>query len=416
MSLMRTRPQPNEVVFEGDCIEVVPQVVAEPVDLVYLDPPFFTQKIHKLKTRDRSREFSFRDVWASQNEYAAFLHARISVMREALAPTGSIFFHCDRRSAHIARGILDDVFGVSNFRAEIVWCYRRWSNAQRSLLPCHQVIFFYSKTKEYKFNTIYTEYSPSTNVDQILQRRKRDSHGKSVYAIGKDGRPESNGEKRGVPLSDVWDIPYLNPKAKERVGYPTQKPIALLERIIEISTDAEDLVLDPFCGSGSMLVAAALSGRRAIGVDVSPEAVQLARKRLVAPAKSRSTLLEEGRESFRNADSSVLRHLAGLDVVPVQRNKGIDALLAKPFDDRPVPIRVQRPGESFGTALAALERAARTKHAHRMILVLTSDSREPSADALLDRGVVVVRSAALQVAVAMGGSDVPPGQTALFEG
>lgn len=111
------------------------------------------------------------------------------------------------------------------------------------------------------FNPQFVEYSPSTNVDQILQQRTRDASGKSVYRKDINGTILSNGAKRGVPLGDVWDIPYLNPKARERVGYPTQKPILLLERIIQLSTQVGDVVLDPCCGSGTTLVAAKLLQR-----------------------------------------------------------------------------------------------------------------------------------------------------------
>lgn len=98
-------------------------------------------------------------------------------------------------------------------------------------MPSHQNIYFYSKTKDFKFNTIYTPYSETTNVDQILQRRTRDEHNKSIYGVDEKGQSKFADKKKGVPLNDVWEIPYLNPKAKERVGYPTQKPVLLLERI-----------------------------------------------------------------------------------------------------------------------------------------------------------------------------------------
>ncbi len=164
--------------------------------------------------------------------------------------------------------LLDEVFGSENFRSEIIWHYRRWSNSQRGLLPAHQTILYYSKTDTYTFNEKLTEYSLATNVDQILQRRSRDDSNKSVYDRDENGNVVSNGPKRGVPLSDVWDIPFLNPKAKERTGYPTQKPLLLLERIISLATNEGDCVLDPFCGSGTTLVAAQSLNRTAMGVDV----------------------------------------------------------------------------------------------------------------------------------------------------
>ncbi|HJT33449.1 MAG TPA: site-specific DNA-methyltransferase, partial [Pirellulales bacterium] len=225
-------------------------------DLVYLDPPFFTQKVHRLAPRDRSKEFSFEDLWPSQKEYGTFLLQRLRAVHRVISNRGSLFFHCDRNAVHLARLVLDELFGPERFRSEIIWHYRRWSNAQRGLLPAHQTILYYTKSDQYTFNEMWTEYSPATNVDQILQRRSRDEFNKSIYDRDDDGNVIANGNKPGVPLSDVWDIPFLNPKAKERTGYPTQKPLSLLERIITLTTNEGDCVLDPFCGSGTTLVAA----------------------------------------------------------------------------------------------------------------------------------------------------------------
>ncbi|HQU43549.1 MAG TPA: site-specific DNA-methyltransferase, partial [Pirellulales bacterium] len=233
--------------------------------MVYLDPPFFTNKVHRLGPRDRSREFSFEDLWSTAREYGKFLFERLLEMRRILSNDGSLFFHCDRNAVHLVRALLDDVFGSENFRSEIIWHYRRWSNSQRGLLPAHQTILYYTKTDAYLFNEEFTDYSPATNVDQILQRRSRDGSNKSVYDRDEQGEVVLSGAKRGVPLSDVWDIPLLNPKAKERAGYPTQKPLLLLERIVRLVTNEGDRVLDPFCGSGTTLVAAQSLNRAAVG-------------------------------------------------------------------------------------------------------------------------------------------------------
>ena len=127
---------------------------------------------------------------------------------------------------------------------------------------------------------MYTDYSETTNVDQILQDRVRDENGKSKYKTDGNGVVVMGQAKKGVPLSDVWEIPYLNPKAKERVGYPTQKPIILLEQIIKLVTDEGDLVLDPFAGSGTTLVAAKMLNRNYLGFDISKDAVELTNSRL----------------------------------------------------------------------------------------------------------------------------------------
>lgn len=381
----------------GDCLDILKDIHEETVDLVYLDPPFFTQKTQKLSPRDRSREFQFLDTWSSRNEYADFLYPRLKELKRVLKSTGAIFFHCDRNASHIARILLNDIFGQKFFRSEIIWYYRRWSNSYKGLLSAHQNILYYSKTENYKFNEILTTYSTSTNVDQILQKRARDEFNKSVYAKDKEGNIIMNGYKKGVPLGDVWDIPFLNPKAKERTGYPTQKPILLLERIIRLVTDKGDLVLDPFCGSGTTLVAAQLLKRRYIGIDISPEAIEITNKRLANPIKSRSFLMEAGRDAYEKSDTTALAHLIGLDVVPVQRNKGIDALLKLEYKGVPVPIRVQRPNETLGEAASSLYKAAISKNASVMILVSTEDELDFGLDLSLPPEIIVISSVSKEI-------------------
>ena len=388
-------------VHHGDCLEIARALRTGSARLIYLDPPFLTQKTHTLRTRDRTREFSFNDLWSSHEDYAKFLDPRLREFHRIVADDGSLFFHCDRRASHITRALLDTIFGQENFRSEIIWHYRRWSNSQRTLLPAHQTIFFYSKSARYLFNPTYGEYSPSTNVDQILQRRKRDDHGKAVYDRDESGAVVTGGSKKGVPLSDVWDIPFLNPKAKERMGYPTQKPILLLERIITLVTASGDLVVDPFCGSGTTLVAAQLTGRKAFGIDSSEQAVALTRQRLAYPKKTESPLLEAGRESYRTADNGALALLNGLDFVPVHRNNGIDAILAQNFNGRPVPIRVQRSHESVSEAAGALFGAGRTKGAALMVLVVTHRGSDLALGQTLPTGVIAVDGPALQVREAL---------------
>jgi site-specific DNA-methyltransferase (adenine-specific) len=214
-------------------------------------------------------------------------------------------------------------------------------------------------------------------VDQILQRRQRDEHGKAVYARDGNGNVIHDGHKKGVPIADVWDIPLLNPKAKERVGYPTQKPILLLERIIALVTSPGNFVLDPFSGSGTTLVAAELLGRNSLGIDVAVEAVQLATQRLGQPFKTSSELLRKGRESYVQSDEEALAYLLGLPIVPVQRNRGIDAILKTPPGENPVLIRVQRRGESLADAANLLYNAGQTKQPAILVLVVT-DSRQPA--------------------------------------
>jgi site-specific DNA-methyltransferase (adenine-specific) len=377
---------------QGDCLDVIRTLSAECADTIYVDPPFFTQKTHSLVTRERDRKFEFTDKWESWSAYIDFLRTRLAELRRALKTTGSLFFHCDTNASHRIRCVLDDVFGEQMFRSEIVWYYRRWSNSQRSPLPSHQTIFFYSKTNDYQYHQLFEGYSPSTNIDQILQLRQRDKHGKAVYARDRAGRVIHDGCKEGVPIADVWDIPFLNPKAKERVGYPTQKPILLLERLISLVTSQGDLVIDPFCGSGTTLVAAELLGRKSLGIDVSLEAVRLAKQRLAEPVRTSSELLRKGRDAYVQSDAEALAYLHGLPIVPVQRNKGIDALLKTRRGQGPVLLRVQRRGESLAEAAELLHRAGQNKQPATLVLIVIDSNQSRGLFGLLPSDVLLVNS------------------------
>ena len=357
----------------GDCLDVLQEMEPESVDLIYVDPPFFTQKVHDLVTRDGTASFSFRDIWESDSSYADFVYQRIARARDVLKSSGSLFFHCDKSASHIVRLMLDSIFGQEHFQSEIIWHFKRWSNAKKGLLPAHQTIFFYSKTDNFKFNTFYEEYSPSTNVDQIMQKRVRDDRNKSVYARNDNGKVVGNGAKKGVPLSDVWEIPFLNPKAKERVGYPTQKPVLLMNKIIEPVTDENDVVLDPFCGSGTTLVAAQLLKRNSIGIDIAEEAIELAKSRLANPIVTGSALLKNGKDSYRQHDTKASSYLVGIDYMPVHRNKGIDGLLKQEIDGLPAFIRVQREGENIAQTVAALKKAAKNKGDCSLVVIATCE-------------------------------------------
>lgn len=382
--------------FLGDCLEQMESIDKKSIDLIYLDPPFFTEKKHTLKTRDRTKEFSFDDIWGSDLAYGEFLFERMKFMKELLKDTGSIFVHCDKSGEHIIRAILDNVFGVDNFQSEIIWSYKRWSNSKKGLMPSHQNIYFYSRSNKFKFNTMYTSYSETTNIDQILQNRTRDEHNKSVYAIDENGKFKHGKEKKGVPLNDVWEIPYLNPKAKERVGYPTQKPILLLERIVELVTDEGDVVLDPFCGSGTTCVAAQLLNRNYIGIDKSNEAIELTKQRLSSPVKTESNLLKNGRGSYINADEEALSLLGGIPFNPVQRNKGIDAILVEQYENTPVLVRIQKNNETLSEAASYLLKAKETKQSKKVILIQTHEN-ELFDGVFHAEGLVILHAPSLQI-------------------
>ena len=351
----------------GDCITELLKIEKKSIDLIYLDPPFYSQKKQVLKN------YSFEDTWENLNNYKNYIQKRLKECKKVLKDTGSIFLHCDRSASHHLRIALDSVFGSNHFQSEIIWSYKRWSNSKRGLLNAHQVIFFYSNSKNFKFNPVYTNYSPTTNIDQIFQKRIRDKNGKTIYKTSEDGEIELIKEKKGVPLSDVWEIPYLNPKAKERVGYPTQKPILLLERIIKLVTHEGDIVLDPFCGSGTTLVAAKLLKRKYIGIDKSNDAIKLTKQRLKNPIKTESNLLKKGKESYINKSPKILEILNHLHIMPVQRNNGIDGFLKTKNSFKPIPVRIQKDGESLECAINFLLKACEKNKYNKKIIIKTND-------------------------------------------
>jgi len=316
--------------------------------------------------------FSFSDLWETNFAYAEFIGNRLIELKRVLSEMGSIFFHCDKNAVHIIRALLDKIFGEDNFQSEIIWFYKRWSNAKKGLLPQHQNILFYSKSQKFKFNKVFTDYSSTTNIDQILQKRQRDNRGKAVYMKDEDGKIVQSDCKKGVPLSDVWEIPYLNPKAKERVGYPTQKPLLLLERIISIASDEGDIVLDPFCGSGTSIIAAEMMNRKAVGIDISEKALELAQSRLANKIKTESELLKKGKYFYNNCYKDIDKFLHNLDYNPIHRNKGIDAILKEKINNKIVFIRIQRQNESINEASQALNRAISSKGGAIPIVISTN--------------------------------------------
>lgn len=393
---MRKHPKMEiNKIIHGNCIEKLRGIGDDLIDLVYFDPPFFTQKTHSLASRDNSKTYEFDDKFDSSEEYLTLIENTLIQCKRVLKNSGSVFLHCDKTASHNIRIILDKVFGTENFQSEIVWSYKRWSNAKKGLLNSHQIIFFYSKTENFKFNTLYTDYSATTNLDQILQDRERNENGKAVYKRDENGKPIIGKAKKGVPLSDVWEIPYLNPKAKERTGYPTQKPVLLLNQIIKIATDEGDLVLDPFCGSGTTCVSAKSLNRNYLGIDISIDAVNLANSRLKEMIISESNLLNKGVSDYLEKTEKELAILENINAFPVQRNAGIDGFLKDHCDGLPVPVKIQSEYETVEDAIEKLERATFGKNYSMKIVIQTKDvGKSRLFDFLTD--VVVIKSLELQ--------------------
>lgn len=357
-------------VILGDCATVLQTFDDNSIDVIYLDPPFFSQKNYAMNT-DEGKKYVFSDKWTSSGAYSAFIKERIEECYRVLKNTGSIFLHCDTSASHFLRLILDDIFGPNNFLNEIIWTYKRWSNSKKGLLPSHQTIFFYTKSKNYTFNKLLGEYSPTTNLDQILQERTRNKLNKSTYKKDENGNVVNTTQKKGVPLSDVWNIPFLNPKAKERTGYPTQKPLELLERIIKISSNEGDIILDPFCGSGSTLVAAKNLNRNFIGIDNSREAINLTLNRLDNPIKSESQLLKKGKSSFLTLSSEKMNILKQFNAKPVYRNKGLDGLITDSKNDRIIALKIQDNDEDLYESAKKLNYAKNKRNLTLGILLQT---------------------------------------------
>lgn len=360
----------ENTLIRDDSLNVMRKMESNQIDMIYLDPPFFTQEMQLLTSRD-NEVYSFSDKWDCIEEYLKYMEERLLECKRVLKDTGSIFLHCDRNASHYLKVLLDRVFGMSNFQSEIVWCYKRWSSAKKGLLNNHQIILFYSKSSNYKFNKVYTDYSETTNIDQILQERVKNANGKSAYKHDANGEVVFGKSKKGVPLSDVWEIPFLNPKAKERVGYPTQKPVILLERIIKLVTDENDVVLDPFMGSGTTVVAAKMFNRRYIGIDVSQKAVDVAEKRMETLVKTESRLLSKGKETYRNLSESQMHILKSINAIPVRRNSGIDGFLEEYINGCPISVKIQKENESLEEAVSKLFKASKSKRCIYMILIRT---------------------------------------------
>ena len=250
--------------YEGDCFEVLPQRIPdESVDLIYVDPPFYT---------DRNFD-AFDDRFESMDVYIGWLKFRIRECYDALKPTGSIYVHCDWHAARYIGVMMDGIFGYDNFQNEIIWHYRRWTVKANRFQKMHNTIWYYTKSDEYIFNQQYEPFGENTN---IVPHENNVVAGKVVQNKKK---LKSRDVRNGIAMHDVWDISFVHPETGERTGYPTQKPEALLERIILASSNEGDMVLDPMCGSGTACAVANRLHREFIGVDINPDAIELTRKR-----------------------------------------------------------------------------------------------------------------------------------------
>ena len=292
----------RNTLYTGDNLYILHGMDSETVDLIYLDPPFNSKRLYKAPIGSRAAGASFKDMWTWEDvdesyleqlvedypflvqfiqsvevihgkpmmAYLTYMTQRIIEMRRILKPTGSIYLHCDPYASHYLKILMDRIFGKENLQNEIIWHYRRWTGKASRFQRLHDVVLFYSRTDECTFNVLYDPYTDKSF------KRKQNYHtrikGDDVFVTSVD--------KRGVRAGDVWQIPILNSQAKERTGYPTQKPLALIDRIIKASSNPGDVVLDPFCGCATTCVAAQHLQRQWIGIDISEKAVDLVMERL----------------------------------------------------------------------------------------------------------------------------------------
>lgn len=237
-------------ITQGDCLDVLASLPAGSVDLAYLDPPFMTNRTHSSNRKSASAHFD--DRWNTLDDYLDFLRQRIAAVYRALAPNGSILVHCDWHACHHIRIMLDDTFGSERFVNHLIWKYGLGGSSPRRFARKHDDILFYARSAEYYF------------APPRVPATSRRMQGMTKKA------------------TDVLSIPSINNQAHERVGYPTQKPLALLTLLIEACAAPNAVVLDPFCGSGTTLVAAKSLGRQFLGIDANPQAVRIATERLAA--------------------------------------------------------------------------------------------------------------------------------------
>ncbi|GBU24908.1 DNA methylase [Fibrobacteria bacterium R8-3-H12] len=295
----------TNTLYTNDNLFILNGLNSNLADLIYLDPPFNSKRIYSAPIGSKSAGASFKDMWTWEdvNEayletlagnypalarfigdigkihskampaYLTYMAQRIIEMHRILKNTGSLYLHCDPTASHYLKILLDEIFGKNNFRNEIIWCYKRPSAPKQRQLPrLHDVIFWYSKSEKWTFNgdNIRIPYAQSS-ID-------RAGYAANASKMTDGGSVEL---KEGGKLpEDWWDIPMLKGNSKESTGYPTQKPLALLHRIIKASSNEGDIVLDPFCGCATTCVAAQQLGRKWIGIDIEKQAVNILVERL----------------------------------------------------------------------------------------------------------------------------------------
>ena len=286
----------NEI-YWGDNLQVMSHLLKKyrgRVNLIYIDPPFDSKADYKKTITLRGQkvendhnsfeEKQYTDIWTN-DEYLQFMYERLILCKELLSETGSIYLHCDWHKVHYLRMIMDEVFGFDNFINEIVWCYQGTGKTLKQYKRKHDTLLFYGRTKEWLFNA--KAVGKPFGDKQIRKFTGRDANGFYKEYVHQDGKVYRKylSEDDFLPCNDWWSDIFVIQDHSERVGYPTQKPEALLERIIKASSNPGDIVFDCFMGSGTTQAVAMKLGRKFIGADINLGAIQTTTKRLLGVAK-----------------------------------------------------------------------------------------------------------------------------------
>jgi len=258
-------------IYLSENLEFLQSLDSEFIDLIYIDPPFYSGVDYN----------EFSDIWGSLEDYLNFIRVRINEMYRVLKNSGSFYCHCDANAGFDLKLLCDKIFGRHNFRREIIWnvgSVSGFKSQVKGWVRQHDTILFYSKSNDFTFNKLYIPYKQ----DYIKKMfRYKDENGR-IYRKRRGGKQYLD-EKPGNLLGDVWNDIYsyqTRTRSKEYLGYPTQKPIKLLERIILASSNEGDIVADFFCGTGTTLAAAKKLKRKWIGIDNNPKAIELCKRRL----------------------------------------------------------------------------------------------------------------------------------------
>jgi site-specific DNA-methyltransferase (adenine-specific) len=287
---MRTRTTATDLLVRADARDLAAHVAAGSTDLAYLDPPFKVEKSFgaRVVTGSRARgPIAYDDTWPSLDAYLAWLEERIAVARDLLSPRGTLWLHLDARAVHEAKVLCDRVFGARRFRGEVIWVPGNGSKSKTGPGIGHQTLLLYARGADPIWNGKDPALrAPFAATSQSMHFKRSDEEGRRYRDRIVSGKTYRYYADEGRAIGSVWtDCPAMaanTPLLAETTGYPTQKPLKLLDRIVRATSDEGSLVVDPFAGSGTTLVAAAAAKRRFAGSDLGELAIATTRARLDA--------------------------------------------------------------------------------------------------------------------------------------